>query len=247
MLAEVVGVVLVGAFIGFVSMSVGVLTAWIGMISSVITGAIGVLTGIIEFITGVFTGNWTQAWQGIVDIFSSIFSTIGNIANSILGGIQSTISSIANSISNLSFGGGGTPIAQNARGGIYRKGAFLTTFAEEGPEAAIPLDGSPRAIGLWQKAGEILGVGQKNGNERQPAGFRSSPMAAGVIRQESVSVQSEAPNITMPPVSITVNVYGEENPNKIRQAVIDAGHKVQKSFAEKIAEYEHEKERAAFV
>ncbi len=247
MLAEVVGVVLVGAFIGFVSMSVGVLTAWIGMISSVITGAIGVLTGIIEFITGVFTGDWTQAWQGIVDIFSSIFSTIGNIANSILGGIQSTISSIANSISNLSFSGGGTPIAQNAQGGIYRKGAFLTTFAEEGPEAAIPLDGSPRAIGLWQKAGEILGVGQKNTNERQPAGFRSSPMAAGVVRQENVSVQSEPPSITMPPISITVNVYGDENPNKIRQAVMDAGHKVQKSFAEKMKEYRHEKERAAFV
>ena len=247
MLAEVVGVVLVGAFIGFVSMSVGVLTAWIGMISSVITGAIGVLTGIIEFITGVFTGNWTQAWQGIVDIFSSIFSTIGNIANSILGGIQSTISSIANSISNLSFGGGGTPIAQNARGGIYRKGAFLTTFAEEGPEAAIPLDGSPRAIGLWQKAGEILGVGQKNNSERQPAGFRATSMTSGVIRQENVSVQTETPSITMPPVSITVNVYGDENPNKIRQAVIDAGHKVQKSFAEKMEEYRHEKERAAFA
>lgn len=249
LLAEVVGVVLVGAFIGFVSISVGVLTTWIGMISSIITGAIGVLTGIIEFITGVFTGNWSAAWQGVVDIFSSIFNMLSGIANSVLGGIMNTVNSIASAVSSIHFGsgGGGQEIAENARGGIYRKGAFLTTFAEDSAEAAIPLDGSPRAIGLWQKAGEILGVGQKNGNERQASGFRSSPMPAGVIRQESVPLQSETPNITMPPVSITVNVYGEENPNKIRQAVIDAGHKVQKSFAEKMAEFKHEKERAAFA
>lgn len=44
-----------------------------------------------------------------------------------------------------------------ASGGIIEK-PTLATFAEEGPEAAIPLDGSPRAISLWQKAGEILGT-----------------------------------------------------------------------------------------
>lgn len=49
-------------------------------------------------------------------------------------------------------------VSHNAAGGIYNKGAFLTTFAEEGPEAAIPLDGSPRAKGLWQIAGESLGM-----------------------------------------------------------------------------------------
>ena len=49
-------------------------------------------------------------------------------------------------------------VAANATGGIYGKGAFLTTFAEESAEAAIPLDGSPRAIGLWQQAGQALGM-----------------------------------------------------------------------------------------
>lgn len=44
-------------------------------------------------------------------------------------------------------------VAANANGGIYGKGAFLTTFA--GAEAAIPLDGSPRAIGLWQQADKL--------------------------------------------------------------------------------------------
>lgn len=235
MLAEVVGVVLVGAFVGFVSMSVGVLTAWVGMIASVITGAIGVLTGIIDFITGVFTGNWSQAWQGVVEIFSSIFGALKGIADSILGGIMNTVNSIANAVKSIHFGGGGggQQIAANAQGGIYRKGAFLTTFAEDSAEAAIPLDGSPRAIGLWQKAGEILGVGQKNAPVRQRV----------AIDEGAAATPS---GITMPPITINVNVYGDSDPGTIRRAVTDAGRKFQKSFAEQMAEFEHERGRLSF-
>lgn len=50
-------------------------------------------------------------------------------------------------------------IASNAKGGIYDH-PILTTFAEEGPEAALPLDGSVRARSLWLQAGEILGMFQ---------------------------------------------------------------------------------------
>lgn len=50
-------------------------------------------------------------------------------------------------------------VKHNAEGGIYFS-PILTTFAEEGPEAAIPLDGSDRAKALWQQAGQILGMTQ---------------------------------------------------------------------------------------
>ena len=66
---------------------------------------------------------------------------------------------------------GGADVAHNATGGIYGKGAFLTTFAEDGPEAAIPLDGSNNALSLWQKAGEILGV--LPGKEQSDKGNKS--------------------------------------------------------------------------
>ena len=159
-LATFFGGALVGAFIVFANVAVGSVTTAIGIVASVITGAIGIFTGLIQFITGVFALDWRTAWDGIVQIFSSIFSTIGNIADSVLGGIRNTINGIVSSIKGLAGfgGGGGSEIAANARGGIYRKGAFLTTFAEESPEAAIPLDGSQRAIALWQKAGEMLGM-----------------------------------------------------------------------------------------
>lgn len=50
-----------------------------------------------------------------------------------------------------------TGLPAYASGGIIEK-PTLATFAEDGPEAAIPLDGSTRAISLWQRAGEILGT-----------------------------------------------------------------------------------------
>ncbi len=215
-LAEVVGGVLVGAFIGFVSTSVGVMTSFIGSVTAAVTGIIGVLTGIIEFVTGVFTGNWSQAWQGVVDIFSSIFGALKGIADSILGGIMNTVNSIASAVRNIHFGGGGgQEIAANAQGGIYRKGAFLTTFAEDSAEAAIPLDGSPRAIGLWQKAGEILGIGKK-----------ANKTASAVMEKEAAPVQKSEPQATMQVVkaqspAMTTEketIVKEQAPQNVQQA-----------------------------
>ena len=149
---------------------------------------------------------------------------------------MNTVNSIASAVRNIHFGGGGggQEISANAQGGIYRKGAFLTTFAEDSAEAAIPLDGSPRAIGLWQKAGEILGVGQKQG----------APVRQRVAIDESAA--PAAGGFTMPPISITVNVYGDNNPGDVKQAVMDAGRKFQKSFAEQMAEFNHERGRLSF-
>lgn len=50
----------------------------------------------------------------------------------------------------------------HATGGIFDR-PHLAWFAEAGPEAAIPLDGSPRAVSLWQQAGEMLGVSPGGG------------------------------------------------------------------------------------
>lgn len=238
-LAELLGGVLVGAFIVFANAAVGTITMVVGSVASLITGVIGVLNGLIEFITGVFTGNWSMAWQGIQDIFSSIWNTIGGIANSVLNGIQSTINGIVSSIQGLAGklpglgGGGGKDIAHNARGGIYGKGAFLTTFAEDSPEAAIPLDGSPRAIGLWRKAGEILGIGSENpGNASMPAGIFGG--------------SKESTPMNAPPISISLNFTGSFEPDEIRKAVEKAGQTVQRSFAEEMEKYNMERRRLAF-
>lgn len=50
-----------------------------------------------------------------------------------------------------------TALAGHADGGIFDK-PHVAWFAEEGPEAAIPIDGSQNAVNLWQQTGEMLGV-----------------------------------------------------------------------------------------
>lgn len=45
----------------------------------------------------------------------------------------------------------------HADGGIFDT-PHLAWFAEEGPEAAIPLDGSDRAIDLWETSGRLMGL-----------------------------------------------------------------------------------------
>lgn len=58
----------------------------------------------------------------------------------------------------------GQTVQHNAKGGIYGKGAFLTTFAEESDEAAIPINGTPRAEALWRQTGAMMGLLPSEGN-----------------------------------------------------------------------------------
>lgn len=41
-----------------------------------------IFSGLVDFVTGVFTGNWSKAWQGVVNIFGGIFDGIVAIAKS---------------------------------------------------------------------------------------------------------------------------------------------------------------------
>ena len=98
-------------------------------------------------------GGSAGAASGQVDAMSS---AAGAVAEA-LRGKAAEIGAIHISVPTVSVGGG-QPAMQNYMGGIYRKGAFVTTFAERSAEAAIPLDGSRRAQDLWTQAGQILGL-----------------------------------------------------------------------------------------
>ena len=246
MLATIFGGALVGAFIVFANVAVGAVTMAIGVVASVITGAIGVFTGLISFITNVFTGQWSAAWGNVVGIFESIFGMLGNIASSILGGIANTVNGIISSIKSVAGfgGGGGSEIPANAEGGIYRKGAFLTTFAEESPEAAIPLDGSQRAISLWQQAGEMLGVGAPEGSGASPAGLWNK--AVDLFDFGEGGKTSTGGGAPMPTINISLTVNGNADPGSIKQAVLDAGQRAQRSFAEEMEAFNRRKARLAY-
>lgn len=97
-----------------------------------------------------------ESWAS--EAYNSVVNWISQIPNAISNYISNAWSNLSGSFTVGMADGGNVQVAQNAQGGIYGKGSFLTTFAEEGPEAAIPLDGSPRAVSLWQQAGQALGM-----------------------------------------------------------------------------------------
>lgn len=104
---------------------------------------------------------------GSVGNILSMSDAAGAVASA-LRGKAAEIGAIHISIPTVSVGG--VPAA-NYEGGIYKRGAFLTTFAERSPEAAIPLDNSQRAKDLWTQAGEMLGLLPQN----QPFKFDKIP------------------------------------------------------------------------
>lgn len=81
------------------------------------------------------------------------------------------------------------PAAHNAAGGIYGRGAFLTTFAENSGESAIPHEPTRRNIGLLARTNEImgnpLGVGNIFANLQPKLNYSvSMPKGSSVIPQE---------------------------------------------------------------
>lgn len=53
----------------------------------------------------------------------------------------------------------------HAEGGIFDT-PHIAMFAEDGPEAVVPLNGSREALSIWQEAGKILGAYEKNSYSR---------------------------------------------------------------------------------
>ena len=89
--------------------------------------------GVRSYLGGVF--DWvSEKWESLKSLLSSPIS--GNVS--------------------IAAGGGG-PVAQNAAGGVYRRGAFLTSFAEKSGESAIPHTPNRRNIGLLAQTNRIMG------------------------------------------------------------------------------------------
>lgn len=102
-IADVMGSQVVFAVEVVASVLSGVFVTSIGIVKSLIQEVIGVFNGLIEFITGVFTGDWRLAWQGIVDIFSSIFGGVKGVADSVMSGVKTAVNGIIDSINGISF------------------------------------------------------------------------------------------------------------------------------------------------
>ena len=95
-----------------------------------------------------------QFVNGIKDKFSDAFSWVQEKWQAISNFISKPIFGKVNITAQ---GSGGNDVAHNASGGIYGKGAFLTTFAEDSGESAIPHTPNARNIGLLAETNRIMG------------------------------------------------------------------------------------------
>lgn len=108
-----------------------------------------ILGGVIDFIVGVFTGNWEQAWNGIVSIFSGIFNGIVgivkgviNTAISVINGIIGGINSVGGAISDATGGAIGfniprIPSLATGADVAARRGGTLAILAEAGQAETV--------------------------------------------------------------------------------------------------------------
>ena len=73
------------------------------LISSVLGTVLDVLVGLFDVFAGVFTGNWEQAWNGVKEVFTSIFNGIvdffGTIWDKIGDKVTTALSFVGNAVS----------------------------------------------------------------------------------------------------------------------------------------------------
>ncbi|EMF0246057.1 phage tail tape measure protein [Enterococcus hirae] len=60
-----------------------------------------ILTGFIDFITGIFTGDWSKAWQGVVDIFGGIFDGIVAVGKAPINAMIGLINGFIGGLNNI--------------------------------------------------------------------------------------------------------------------------------------------------
>lgn len=90
-----------GLLIPIIQALMPVVVTVFGVIADVITSAMQIVQGIIQVVTGVISGNWSQVWAGIQNIFAGIWNTIGSIIRGAINIVGSVISNGLNLVFNV--------------------------------------------------------------------------------------------------------------------------------------------------
>lgn len=176
-LLNVGSVVVPAVLTGFQILSTGILT--------IVQGIQTFFQGLIDFLTGVFTGNWGQVWEGCKTMLGGAFEAMIGLVQTPIDAIKGIINSVISSINGISvnipdwvpvWGGkqfGPLNIPMLAQGG-FTTGPSIA--GEAGTEAVISFQRSARRenVALWQQAGRMLGVHERELQSLDGAGFGGS-------------------------------------------------------------------------
>jgi TP901 family phage tail tape measure protein len=147
----------------------------IGIFQNLFNNIKTVLTGVIDLVKGVFTGNWSQAWDGIKGIVGGVFSSMVTLAkaplNMIVGALNGLINGLNKMIAGLNSikvnipdwvpGLGGKSFGVNigkignipylAKGGELLNG--MAVVAEAGPELLMQQGNKTKVLPLTNGGG----------------------------------------------------------------------------------------------
>lgn len=169
--------------------AVGYIVGWFRTLPERITGIFKSLDGVGQTFIDKAIEWGKSAVNGLIDGFLALPGR--------LTGIVSRAWESAKSAFSKGEAAGSAGVTQNATGGIYGRGAFLTTFAEKSGESAIPHTPTKRNIGLLAKTNQIMG------NPLQPM-LQVSPAF-----NPTINVTASAPAVNVPPAEVapaSVNV-----------------------------------------
>lgn len=138
---------------------------------------------------------------------------------------QAAVGKIRNSAKNL---------PGHAEGGIFDT-PHIAAFAEKGPEAVVPLDGSQKAISIWQEAGKVLGAYENNSYSR----IYESLSQNGPRSDSAVPAGAGYERGAFQPV---INIYGNTNREDINNGLMMTFEK----WKEYMERYEDGRRRVSF-
>lgn len=227
--------------------AVGYVIGWFMQIPDKLMGIIGSLDGVGQSFIDKAKEWGKLGFNGIIDAFlglpGKLTSLVSNAWESAKSAIGSFTVGFSQGVNASGANGTAGQVAANAKGGIYSKGAFLTTFAEESPEAAIPIDGSKRAKNLWLRTGQMLGLVQPTQKTKQNysglyeqkpaemnvANYFTMPGIVEALKNRFRGQETQGPNVppvinmeqTTAPVSVGVQgVSMEQEPGNKPQVMV---------------------------
>lgn len=243
----------------------GILLAnpWIAL-ATVAVGAAWMIYKNWDTVKEWFTTLWDDPALALQQFCDGVKSKLGEAYD----WIHNKWESISNFLSSPIFGSvnitasgqNGQKVAQNAYGGIYGKGAFLTSFAERDGESAIPHTPNKRNIGLLAATNAImgnpLGVIEGNGkdNNNREKGLNAAvnaPLALKAFefaqpKETKVNKLNEINNKLLSRENGNININATFNPQiTVQGGTSDTAAQIDNLMTQKMREFEEMLKRVA--
>lgn len=179
-----------------------VLGAAIQSIQPIVQALTNIFQGLIDFITGVFSGSWSQAWSGVVQVFGGLWDGLVGLVKAPINAVIGLVNGAINALNGINVtipdwvpGVGGETFGINIPNiPLLATGGFtdgVSIAGEAGMEAVISFDPAYHAknVGIWEQAGRLLGV---LGNEQEQEGAGLTSKAGELLTLDDFSLGSLA-------------------------------------------------------